>query len=33
MGPGKIRNAPVAARQMRQNLPARWVGQRGESSV
>jgi len=33
MWAGEIRHSPVAARQVRQNLPARWVGQRGESSV
>jgi hypothetical protein len=31
--PGEVGNAPVAARQVRQNLPARGIGQRGKSSV
>jgi hypothetical protein len=31
--PSEIGNAPVATRQMRQNLPARWIGQRGKSSI
>src|SRR6266702_839182 len=31
--PGEVGNAPVATRQVRQNLPARGIGQRGESFV
>src|SRR6266403_491362 len=31
--PGEIGNAPVAPRQVRQNLPARGIGQRSESFV
>jgi len=31
--PSEIGNAPVATRQVRQNLPARWVSQSGKSSV
>src|SRR5258707_11035657 len=31
--PGEVGDAPVATRQMRQNLPARGIGQRGKSSV
>jgi hypothetical protein len=30
---GKVGDAPVAPRQMRQDLPARWISQRGKSSV
>ncbi len=33
MRPGEVGNASVAARQVRQNLPARGIGQRGKSSV
>ena len=33
MRPGEVGNAPVAPRQVRQNLPARGIGQRGKSSV
>ena len=33
MRPGEVGNAPVAPRQVRQNLPPRWISQRGESSV
>ena len=33
MRPGEVGNAPVATRQVRQNLPARGIGQRGKSSV
>jgi hypothetical protein len=31
--PGEVGDAPVAQRQVRQNLTARWIGQRGKSSV
>ncbi len=30
---GEVGNASVAARQVRQNLPARGIGQRGKSSI
>ena len=33
MRPGEVGNAPVAPRQVGQNLPARGIGQRGKSSV
>jgi len=33
MRPGEVGNAPVAPRQVCQNLPARGIGQRGKSSV
>ena len=33
MRPGEIGDAPVATRQVRQNLSARWIGQRGKSSI
>ena len=33
MRPGEVGNAPVAARQMRKNLPARGIGQCGKGSV
>ena len=31
--PGEVGNAPVAPRQVRENLPARGIGQRGKSLV
>jgi hypothetical protein len=33
MRPGEIGNARVAPRQVRQDLPARWISQRGKSSA
>ena len=33
MRPGEVGNASVAACQVRQNLPARGIGQRGKSPV
>ena len=33
MRPGEVGNASVATRQVRQNLPARRIGQRGKSPV
>jgi len=33
MGPGEIGHAPVALRQVRQNPPARGIGQCGKGSV
>ena len=33
MRPGEVGNAPVAPRQVSQNLPARGIGQRGKGSV
>ena len=33
MRPGEVGNASVAPRQVRQNLPARGIGQRGKCSV
>jgi len=29
----QIGNAPVTVRQMREDAPARWIGQRGEGAI
>jgi hypothetical protein len=33
MRPGKIGHTSIASCEMRQNLPARWIGERSKSSV